>query len=90
MNPRFPGWRLWVAILVAGGAVTSPALASPCEGVNSLSPAEKAAGWELQFDGTNTKGWHGYNGQGTKSWTIEAWGPCTIRGSESRPSASAS
>ena len=71
MNPRFPGWLVSVAILVAGGAATSPALASPCEGVNSLTPAEKAAGWELLFDGTSTKGWHGYNGQSTKSWTIE-------------------
>ena len=67
MNPRSSGWLLPVVILVAGGAATSPALASPCEGVNSLSPAEKAAGWELLFDGAHTKGWHGYNGQGTKS-----------------------
>jgi len=71
MNPRFPGWLVSVAILVAGGATTRPALASPCEGVNSLSPAEKAAGWELLFDGTSTKGWHGYNAQSTKSWAIE-------------------
>jgi len=44
---------------------------APCDGVNVLTPAEKAAGWELLFDGTSTKGWHGYNGQNTKSWVIE-------------------
>ena len=71
MNPRFPGWLVSVAILVAGGATTRPALASPCEGENSLSPAEKAAGWELLFDGATTKGWHGYNGQSLQAWAIE-------------------
>jgi hypothetical protein len=42
-----------------------------CEGANALSAAEKAAGWKLLFDGSTTKGWHGYNAQPTDSWTIE-------------------
>ncbi|MCB0706658.1 MAG: DUF1080 domain-containing protein [Saprospiraceae bacterium] len=29
---------------------------------NSLNDAEKAAGWELLFNGTNFDGWHRYNG----------------------------
>jgi Domain of Unknown Function (DUF1080) len=28
---------------------------------NKLTPAEKAAGWKLLFDGKTTKGWHSYN-----------------------------
>ena len=29
--------------------------------VNTLSDEERAAGWELLFDGTSTEGWRGYN-----------------------------
>ena len=47
------------------------AQASPCAAVNVLTPSEKAAGWQLLFDGTSTTGWHGYNKQATESWTIE-------------------
>lgn len=31
---------------------------------NQLSPAEKAAGWELLFDGQNFNGWRGYREKG--------------------------
>lgn len=44
---------------------------SSCEGVNTLTAAEKPAGWQLLFDGKSFKGWHGYNGQSTASWKIE-------------------
>jgi hypothetical protein len=71
MNPRLHRTLITATVLLAAGAATSPALASSCEGVNVISPAEKAAGWELLFDGTNTKGWHGYNGQGIPAWAIE-------------------
>jgi hypothetical protein len=57
-------------VMVAAGAATAHA-ASSCEGANSLTPAEKAAGWELLFDGKTMSGWHGYNGQSLKAWTIE-------------------
>jgi hypothetical protein len=56
--------------IVAAGAATGDA-ASSCEGVNSLTAAEKAAGWELLFDGKTMGGWHGYNGQSLKAWMIE-------------------
>ena len=42
-----------------------------CSHVNVLTASERAAGWELLFDGASTVGWHGYNGQDTKAWTIE-------------------
>jgi hypothetical protein len=44
---------------------------SPCDAVNQLTDAEKAAGWELLFDGMSVNNWHGYNGQGTQFWKIE-------------------
>src|SRR5574340_1629163 len=56
--------------VVAVAAAAPPASAS-CGGGNALTPAEKAAGWELLFDGRTTSGWHGYNGQALKAWTIE-------------------
>ena len=39
--------------------------------LNVLTPAEKAEGWTLLFDGTSTAGWHGYNKQELAAWAIE-------------------
>jgi len=53
-------------------AATQPLAAQPsCQGQNTLTAAEKSAGWLLLFDGASTKGWHGYNGQKTPAWSIE-------------------
>ena len=39
---------------------------------NTLSEKEKSAGWQLLFDGTSGKGWHGYNQSGIpECWTVE-------------------
>ena len=48
-----------------------PPPADPCAGVNTLTAAEKSAGWELLFDGKSMSGWHGYNGQSLQAWAIE-------------------
>lgn len=58
-----------LVVVLAGGATV--AQAASCEGVNTLTAAEKAAGWELLFDGKSMAGWHGYNGQSLQAWTIE-------------------
>src|SRR5439155_1285897 len=50
--------------------------ASPCGDANVLTEKEKAAGWELLFDGKSLSGWHGYNGQSTQSWAVEG---CAIK-----------
>jgi 3-keto-disaccharide hydrolase len=39
---------------------------------NTLTKKEKKKGWQLLFDGTTNKGWHGYNLTGVPDcWTIE-------------------
>ncbi len=60
-----------VGFLASGQAARAAPAGSPCEGMNALTGAEKAAGWELLFDGRSLKGWHAYNGQGTGSWKVE-------------------
>jgi len=70
MRSRLLGGLMSGVVVVGAGAATGQA-ASSCEGVNSLTAAEKAAGWELLFDGKTTGGWHGYNGQSLKAWMIE-------------------
>ncbi|MEL6257065.1 MAG: DUF1080 domain-containing protein, partial [Bacteroidota bacterium] len=38
--------------------------------VYGLTEAEKAAGWELMFDGKTTFGWHTYLDEGVKGWKV--------------------
>lgn len=49
------GTAAWLILGVAGPAAAQDTLAP-----NTLTPAERAAGWELLFDGRTTAGWHGY------------------------------
>jgi len=58
-------------LTVLAGLGGAAAWAGPCDGVNVLTPAEKAAGWQLLFDGSTTKGWHGYNGKAVPAWSID-------------------
>jgi len=52
-----------VATLIAALALQAP---------NTLTEAEKKAGWVLLFDGKSTAGWHNYKSQGVgKGWKIE-------------------
>jgi hypothetical protein len=81
MNPL----RHFAAIALASSALVSLSLAaepaavpaakasSPVAGINQLTPAEKAEGWELLFDGSTFAGWRGFGSQGlpTAGWAIE-------------------
>ena len=60
-----------LSVVVVTVGARAAAAAAPCEGANVLRPAEKAAGWELLFDGRTLAGWHGYNGQPLAAWTVE-------------------
>lgn len=55
-------------------AATHPAAhASGVTAHNTLTPAERAAGWQLLFDGTSLKGWRGLGRDTvpTAFWTVE-------------------
>ena len=62
-------------LLVASGVLTGSLglVAAPQSGspVNTLSAAEKAAGWTLLFDGKTTAGWRAYKGTEIPAgWTV--------------------
>lgn len=63
MNPR----------LILGSLITATCLVAPAWAAdNTLTAAEKAAGWELLFDGKTTTGWRGYRQEGMpkEGWTV--------------------
>lgn len=56
-----------VALLLAG-CVAAPVFA---QSANTLTPKEKAGGWQLLFDGHSLKGWHSYNQKAPASaWSV--------------------
>ena len=54
-----------------GGSSGEPAGRQRLLGRQRARAKRRSAGWQLLFDGTSTAGWHGYNKQDTKAWTIE-------------------
>ena len=59
-----------ITILVVTGCLIS-ALANGQE-ENTLTPQEKAEGWQLLFDGKDLNGWHSYLEKGAgKDWSVE-------------------
>ena len=60
-----------VAGLLALAGPRMSAQRAECSGQNVLTPAEKADGWTLLFDGATKSGWHGYNAQDIGAWAID-------------------
>jgi hypothetical protein len=59
-----------ITILVLTGCLI-PALANGQE-ENTLTPQEKADGWQLLFDGKDLNGWHSYLEKGVgKDWSVQ-------------------
>jgi 3-keto-disaccharide hydrolase len=54
-------------------AVATPPTAAGSSAPNTLSAAEKAAGWKLLFDGKTTSGWRGFKraGMPEQGWAVE-------------------
>lgn len=62
MKIRIPSLALLTAFLVGALSAAQP---------NQLSPAEKADGWKLLFDGSSLSGWRGYKTETPAGWTIK-------------------
>ena len=84
--PRTSFAALAAALLVMTGYVEAappkdPAVtAKPAAAINTLSKAEKAAGWKLLFDGKDFTGWRFYRGASPAApWSIEN-GAITVSG----------
>lgn len=61
------------ALLMIGCGGNSKRADLPAEPAapNTLTDAERRAGWRLLFDGTSTFGWHTYRKQGVEGWTAK-------------------
>lgn len=67
-------YTLLAATLVAGctSSKTTPMENNDSTNANVLTAEEKAAGWQLLFDGSTTNGWHTYNKNTIgKAWKVE-------------------
>ena len=60
----------WLTLVLLSAVATS--LRAADEAINTLTAAEKAAGWKLLFNGTNFDGWHNFKHAGVHpGWKIE-------------------
>ncbi|HKI68249.1 MAG TPA: DUF1080 domain-containing protein [Verrucomicrobiae bacterium] len=63
-----PGFWFTVALL----STVAASLHAANEAIDTLTTAEKAAGWKLLFNGTNFDGWHNFKHAGVRpGWHIE-------------------
>lgn len=63
--------RLGLAVLATGYLMVAGSAAA-ATAPNTLTAAEKAAGWKLIFDGTTMSGWHNFKKEGVRpGWQIK-------------------
>ena len=61
-----------LALVLAACGGRGAAQSSPAPAVNTLTEAERRAGWTLLFDGRTLDGWRAYNGTGPAAgWAVE-------------------
>lgn len=77
MNRIRPAAAVAILLIVATSICLLAAIPHPAKNKmlyqakdNTLTAAEKKAGWVLLFDGQSTKGWRGYRNQATAAWEI--------------------
>lgn len=60
-------------VVALAGMMGAMATGAHAEDLNTLSPQEKADGWELLFDGKTTDGWRGHGRESfpTNGWEVE-------------------
>jgi hypothetical protein len=77
--------RTTIALLVLSSIALFPmsTSAQDMDAHNTITPEERADGWELLFDGETTEGWRGYNDEAfpESGWTTND-GVLTIQGSD--------
>jgi type 1 glutamine amidotransferase len=73
VDPQFKILLSRGAEWAATGAVTLGTEWKDARPHNTLTEAEKAAGWKLLFDGSTAKGWHGFKSDKfpDQNWTIQ-------------------
>jgi hypothetical protein len=62
-----------MSLLIASAFAGISYLAAAADaGINTLTPAEKSAGWILLFNGTSFDGWHNFKQEGVKpGWQVK-------------------
>src|SRR6266446_4043772 len=73
-TPQYRKYSLMASAVSAFLACAPGLLAQPAAGpqVNTLTDAEKAAGWQLLFNGTDFTGWHNFKGEGVRpGWQVK-------------------
>jgi 3-keto-disaccharide hydrolase len=68
----FSAVRMVVGIAFVGCAVVALSASVPQAAPNTLTPAEKSAGWKLLFDGKTIDQWRGYKQPGVpEDWAVQ-------------------
>ena len=68
---KFPALTILAAALLAATGCATNHSCCASEKTNTLSRAEKAAGWQLLFDGTSFAGWHNFKLDGVRpGWKV--------------------
>jgi len=61
-----------LSLAIAGLGTAFSVAAAEAPAINTLTTEEKAAGWQLLFNGKDFEGWHNFKGEGVRSgWQVK-------------------